>query len=363
MKQTVLYQIHLQLNAKMTEFQGWQMPLQYSSPAEEYQAVRAAAGLFDVGHLGRIELTGPGAQALLQKVFTRNVSRLLNGAAVYGLICNDAGFVLDDAMLFNMPAGKNGSRYLLTTNAANTGKILTWLKKNAGQDVVLSDLTQTMAQLALQGPKATIVLEALAGAHFKKFKKGQVKELSLAETIVTVSRTGYTGEPGYELFVPSERAEALWNAVLEAGKEHGVLPCGMACRDMLRLDMGYLQYGSELDETRTPIEAGLTGFIDFKKDFIGKEALLKRKDEGPKEKLIGFELFDKGIPKSGGSIFSENREIGKVTSAGHSPHRRKVIGLGYVISRYFQAGQEIEIEMKDREIAARIVELPFYRKK
>lgn len=363
MKQTTLYQIHLQLNAKMSDFQGWQMPLYYTNASDEYHAVRAAAGLFDVGHLGRIELAGPGAQPLLQTIFTRNMSRLAEGAAVYGLICNDAGFVLDDAILFRLPVGQDESRYLLTTNAVNTDKILLWLKKNMVRDVTVSDNTQAMAQFALQGPKANSVLETLAQKHFKKLKLNQVKELSLAGTSVMVSRTGYTGEQGYELFVPAGHAEVLWNAVLNAGKEHGVIPCGMAARDMLRIEMGYLQYGIDIDETRSPLEAGLSACLDFKKDFIGKDALLSRKAEGVQQRLIGFELYDKGIPRSGGSIFSENREIGVVTSGNTSPQRRKVIGLGYVLTRYAQPGQEIEIEVKDREIAAKIIELPFYRKR
>jgi aminomethyltransferase len=194
-------------------------------------------------------------------------------------------------------------------------------------------------------------------------KPRAIREIPVASSAVIVTRTGFTGEHGYELIAPADRAEALWDALMNAGRDEGILPCGFASRDLLRLEMGYLQYGSDLDETRTPLEAGLASFVDFKKDFIGKEALLKAKAGGVKQKIAGFVLLDKAIPRRGGSIFSENREIGVVTSGCLSPHLRKGIGLGYVVARYSQPGQEIEIEVRDREIVAKIVDLPFYKKK
>jgi aminomethyltransferase len=359
MKQTVLHQKHLQLNAKMTEFQGWQVPLQYSDVQDEYHAVRAAAGLFDIGCLGRIEVSGPGAAHLLQNIHTRNTEKIAEGTVHYGLLCNESGFILDDGLLFRL----SGNRYLITTNAANTEKILHWIGKHASGDVTVTDVTQTVAHVALQGPHASRIIEKIAAPNFKKIKPGSVREIVLEGATTIVSRTGYTGEHGYEFFFPADRAEAVWDAIMNAGSDAGILPCGLAARGILRLEMGYPQYGSDLDETRTPLEAGLGSFIDFKKDFIGKEALIKQQTEGTEQKLAGFVLLDKGVPKSGGSIFSENREIGLVTSGVHSPHVRNGIGLGYVVSRYAQAGQEIEIEIKDREIAAKIVDLPFYRKK
>ncbi len=369
-KQTALYPVHLRLKAKMVDFQGWQMPLLYSDTQEEYQAVRSTAGLFDVSHLGRIEVSGAGAAALLQKVFTRNVEKLVEGAAAYGLICNDAGSILDDVLLYRLPAEQSPSsaspaerRYLISTNAANTENILAWLKRHAGQDVRIADTTQTTVQVALQGPRSLHILEALTSHHFRKIKLRAARAVLLLDTSVLVSRTGYTGEHGYELFAPANLAESLWDAIMNAGKEIGVVPCGIGSRDILRLERGLPMYGNELDETRTPLEAGLGAFVDFKKDFIGKDALLKLKTEGVKQKLIGFTLLDKSIPRSGGSIFSENREIGTVTSGALSPYLRKGIGLGYVVSRYAQPGQEIEIEIRDKEIAAKIVDLPFYKKK
>jgi aminomethyltransferase len=359
MKQTVLHQKHLQANAKLTENQDWQTPLQFSDVLNEYHAVHTAAGLFDIGYLGRIEITGSGAASLLQNVLTVNIAAITSGSVHYALICNESGFVLDDVLILHLAA----NRYLLTTNAGNTDKILLWLKKHATDDVTISDKTRAVAQFALQGPQSFPILEKLAAPHLGKMKPKVVREVTIQDTAVTISRTGYTGDQGYELFVPSDRAEALWDAVMAAGSDHGLLPCGFACRDILRMETGHLLYGNDLDETRTPLEAGLGSFVDLKKEFIGKQPLLKIKAEGPKQKLAGFILVDKGVPKCGGSIFSESRDIGVVTSGVQSPHRRAGIGLGYVISRYAQAGQEIEIEVRDKEIAAKIVDLPFYRKK
>ena len=361
MKQTVLHQKQLQLQAKMTDFQGWQVPLQYSTVLDEYHAVRTAAGLFDVSFLGRIAIRGADAGVFLQRVFTRNIENLAAGAAAYGLLCNTSGRILDNAMLLHLP-GDDG--FLLCTNAANTEKIVSWLTTNAGgANVEIADQTRSLAQFALQGPQSLPVLEKLIGTHVKALKLRGVRERKLVGTKTIVSRTGYTGEHGYELFIHASHAEQLWDSILEAGQESGLLPCGQGSRDMLRLEMGYALYGNEIDETRTPVESGLDRFINFKKDFIGKDALLKLKPEDIKQKLAGFMLLDKGIPREGGSIFSESREIGIVTSGNHSPALRNGIGLGYVISRYAQPGQEIEIELKDREIAAKTMELPFYRKK
>lgn len=364
MKQTVLHPKHEFLKAKMTDFQGWQVPLQFSDVQDEYHAVRVAAGLFDVSYLGRIEVRGAGAASLLQSIVTRNTDRMAEGSAHYGLVCNEAGFVLDNLLILRLAAEKTApDRFLLCTNAANTDKILVWLKQHAPADAEITDRTLFTVHLSLQGPHSSQILEKLTSRHFKKLKPRAVREMSLLDTTVLVSRTGYTGEHGYEFITPADKAEALWDAVMDAGNDEGILPCGFACRDLLRLEMGYLLYGSDIDETRTPLEAGLDAFVDFKKDFIGKEALLKLKAGGLKEKLAGFVLLDKGQPKSGGSIFSENREIGVVTSGCLSPQLRKGIGLGYVVARYSQPGQEIEIEVRDREIAAKIVELPFYKKK
>ncbi len=364
MKQTVLHDVHQQLNAKFGEFQGWRMPAQYAEPADEHRAVRSAAGLFDLCHLGRIEVSGAGAQALLQKTFTRSMERISPGAALYGLLCNEQGGILDDALLFCLAEQGGAGRYLLVTNARSTDKMLAWMTSQAaGSSVEVSNRTAALAQISLQGPRSEDILERIAGSPYKKIKPRHFRIFKLVDAEVMVSRTGYTGEPGYEFFVPSETAPALWNALMDAGKDDGLAPCGMLARDLLRIEMGYPLYGVDMDEARNPFEAGLGAFLDLGKEFIGRDALRAIKESGTEAMLAGFEMIDKSIPRAGGSIFSESREIGAVTSGALSPSVRKGIGLGYVVTRYAQPGQEIEIEVKDKEIVAKIVQLPFYRKK
>jgi aminomethyltransferase len=363
MNETTLTARHNARNARMAEFEGSIMPQQFSDPAEEHHAVRSAAGLFDVSHLGRIEISGDGADNLLQGLFSRNVEQLPHGMAAYGVFCTESGGILDAVLLARLPAQKNSTGFLLTTSAPATAKVLTWLEGHAGSDAVIRDRTTELCQLALQGPHAEAVLEAVSGARHKKIRRRHIKEMAIGGIPVLVSRTGYTGEPGYELFVPADRAPGLWDSLLTAGSGFGLLPCGMTCRDILRIEAGYLRFGIDIDETRSPVEAGLMKVVDLSKEFIGKAAIIRRRDEGARETLVGFELFDKGIPRPGGTIFSESREIGAVTSGNHSYSRRKDVGFGYVVTRYALAGQEIEVEVKDREIAAKVIEMPFYRKK
>ena len=359
MKQTAIHMNHLQLNAKMGEFRGWDVPLLFSSINEEYHAVRYAAGLFDIGFLGRIEIAGTGSAAFLQQVFSRDVSRQAEGSALYGLLCTDAGAILADAILLRL----TGGRYLLTISAGTTEKVLSWLGKLEGKSVILTDHAEKTAHFALQGPSSAAVIEKLAAPHFKKLRTRQVKELPAEGGVVVISRTGYTGEDGYEFILPAASAPSFWDLLLQTGKDAGVLPCGNDVRDILRLEMGYLLYGNDIDETRSPWEAGLSSVVDVKKDFIGRDALIKLKAAGTRESIVGFALSERAVPRLGGSIFSENHEIGTVTSCALSPAMRGGIGLGYVQSRYAQPGQEVDIEAKDREFAAKIVEVPFYRKK
>ena len=363
MKNTVLSAVHLRQGVKMGEFQGWSLPLQFGDLEDEYHAVRSAAGLFDIGFLGRIELSGPGAEPLLQKLFTRDILSLPDGQAVYGLFCNDQGGILDAAVVLKLPPAKTGTSFLVTTNAIATDEIVAWLSRHAAGSVAVTDKTAELAQIALQGPRSDAVLDGCTGARRRKLRQKQVREFEVLGIKAVVSRIGFTGERGYELIVPADRAEQLWSGLLSAGKERGLLPCGMNCRDILRMEAGYVLPGLDVTGTRSPLEAGLMMVVDLHKDFPGKDSLVAQKQHGPEKRLIGFELFDKGIPKTGATIFSENREIGTVTSASHSYHRRRDVGLGYVIARYALAGQEIEVEIKDREIAAKVVDLPFYRKK
>ena len=359
MKQTVLHKKFLAAKIKMADFQGWETPLAFSDVPAEYNAARYAAGLFDISYLGRIEISGAGATAFLQKVLSRNTTKIAGGTAHSGLICNESGIILDNILIFHLST----SRYLLTTHAVSAEKILLWLKQHAGNDVRITDTTQSVAQFALQGPHSIPVIEKLAGAGFTKMKPKTVREITLLDTTILIARTGFTGGHGCELFVPADRAATVWDALISHGSGEGLLPCGLACRDTLRIEMGYLLFGNDIDETRSPFEAGLTTLLDFKKDFIGKEALLRQQSESLKQKLVGFVLLDKGVPKNGGSIFCDSREIGVVTSGAQSPHKLSGIGFGYVLTRYAQPGQVIEIEVRDKEITARIVDLPFLRRK
>ncbi len=359
MKQLVLHDKHLQSKAVMTDFQGWQVPQSYSDPQEEYYAVRHTAGLFDISYLGRIEIAGPKAGLFLQKLFSRNIDRMAQRTVHYGFFCNEQGGVLDDSVLYRL----SEDRFLLSINAINTGKILAWLRKHETGDERISDVTETTAQFSLQGPVSATLLENMLKPHFRKLRLHAAREVPLLDMTVLISRTGYSGEHGYEFFTAAEKSERLWDAIMNAGRDAGLLECGLASRDILRIEMGHLLYGIDIDEERTPVEACKDRFVDLKKEFVGKDALLGLKAGGTKQKLAGFILIDKSLPRSGGSIFSENREIGAVTSGTVSPSLRKGIGLGYVANRYAQPGQEIEIEIRDREIAARIVDLPFIRKK
>lgn len=365
MKQTTIHANHLQLKAKMGEFRGWEVPSLFTGINEEYHAVRHAAGLFDIGFLGRIEVAGTGSAAFLQQVFSRDVSRQAEGSALYGLICTDAGTILSDALLLRLPSGGKaaGDRFFLTVSAGATEKVFSRLGKLGGESIALMDHTENTAHFSLQGPSSAAVLEKLSAPHFKRLRTRQVKELPAEGGAVVVSRTGYTGEDGYEFILPAASAPSFWDLLLQTGKDAGVLPCGNDVRDILRLEMGYLLYGNDIDETRTPWEAGLSAVVDVRKDFIGRNALVKLKAAGTRESIVGFTLSERAVPRQGGSIFSENHEIGTVTSGALSPSMRGGIGLGYLQSRYAQPGQEVDIESKDREFAAKIVELPFYRKK
>jgi aminomethyltransferase len=363
MKQTALFESHTRNGARMGDVQGWRLPVQFTDPSEECYGVRSAAGLFDVGCLGRIEVAGAGADRFLGSLFSRDVISISEYSFRYGLFCNDAGGIIDAGILARLPSGKNDRRYLVTSSTEATEKILAWLRHRAPQGISIDDRTGSLAQVALQGPRSDDILQAVAGSTFKRLKHKRLKEMTITGTAVLVSRSGLTGERGYELFVPADQAAALWDILLRSGRGFGLVPCGSTCRDMLRIEAGIAQQGSELTETRTPFEAGLMSVVDLSHDFVGRAALLRLRDETPRMTLVGFELFDKGIPNAGGIIYSESREIGTATSGNHSPHRRRDVGLGYVDRRYAQAGQEIDVEVKDSEISARIIPLPFYRRK
>ncbi len=362
MKRTPLYETHVKLGAKIVPFAGWQMPLSYSGVTDEHQTVRTAVGLFDISHMGRFELSGKGAEAYLEQLTPGPVHKMQRGSAQYSMLLNENGGIIDDIYLYK----RGVDRFFVIVNAANLEKDFKWMTGHLPHGVELKDVSGETAMLALQGPRSWEVLVQII-----PFGKSEIPLRNFIETELVpargakalIARTGYTGEKGYELVVPAEAAETVWNALLEAGKAERIKPAGLGSRDTLRLEMGYPLYGHDMNEETTPLEADLERFIDFGKDFIGKEALVRQREKGLQRKLIGFELLTGGVPREGHMIYSDQKEIGKVASGNFSPSLRKGIGMGYVDIRYSEEGSEILIDIRGNATPAVIVKRPFYKKK
>lgn len=362
MKRTPLYERHVKSGAKIVPFAGWQMPLSYTGVTDEHQSVRTAVGLFDISHMGRFELSGKGAEAYLERLTPGPVHKMQRGSAQYSMLLNETGGILDDIYLYKRGVDK----FFVIVNAANLDKDFKWMTSHLPAGVDLKDVSGETALLALQGPKSWETL-----AQIIPFGKSEIALRNFIETELVpargakgiIARTGYTGEKGYELVVPAEAAETVWTALLEAGKGERIKPVGLGARDTLRLEMGYPLYGHDMDEKTTPIEADLERFIDFEKDFIGKEALIGQREKGAQRKLIGFELLTGGVPREGHTIYSDQKIIGKVASGNFSPSLRKGIGMGYIDPRYSDIGSEILIDIRGNATPAIIVKRPFYKKK
>ncbi len=362
MNRTPLYEEHKKLGAKIVPFAGWEMPLSYAGVLEEHRATRSGVGLFDISHMGRIEVTGPASAALLDRVATSSVKKLAVGGMQYALACNEQGGILDDIMIYRF----GEQRYFVCANASNAEKIFQWLTKQAADfsGVEVIDRSAELAQLAVQGPRSRDLMKPLTEADLDRLKLRHCIETKVAGVPMRLSRSGYTGELGYELYLPADRARKVWETLLHKGSAHGLKLCGLGCRDTLRLEMGYPLYGNDMDETTTPIEASLEFTVDFKKDdFIGREVMIRQKENGISRKLIGFELLRRGVPRHGHTIFSDGKEIGVVTSGNHSPSLNKGIGMGYVQTLFAELGGEILIDIRGNAVPAVIVERPFYRKK
>lgn len=361
MKRTPLFRQHQQLGGKLVDFAGWEMPIQYGGVVEEYQAVREAVGLFDVSHMGRVTAEGREAEAFLQRVTTNNVSKLAVGDAQYSMVCNPAGGIKDDIFVYRLGA----TRFLVCVNASNRDKIVSWLFQKAPQgDIRLSDESDEMAQIALQGPQSREVLRALCPSAAETLKPRQCAEADVLGARGVVSRTGYTGEVGYELYVPSNKAVAVWDGLMKAGEKAGIKACGLGARDLLRLEVGYLLYGNDMDEQTTPLEAGAAFAVDFTKgEFIGSQVLLEQKEKGPAKRLVAFELLQKGVPRHEMTIISDGQAIGVVTSGNLSPRLQKGIGLGYVPPKFSAPGAQFQIDIRGRMHPAVVVKLPFYKRK
>ncbi|MCE7794303.1 glycine cleavage system aminomethyltransferase GcvT [Salipaludibacillus sp. CUR1] len=360
-KQTPLYEVYAESNGKTIDFGGWDLPVQFSGIKQEHEAVRTKAGLFDVSHMGEIEVKGKGTLSFLQKVLTNNVLKAKNGACQYTAMCYEDGGTIDDLVLYK----RADDNVLLVVNASNIEKDFKWLKEHATEDVEVVNVSEAYAQLSVQGPKAEeisqrLTNEDLSEITFFKFREG----VSFAGKDVLVSRTGYTGEDGFEIYCKPEDAVHLWRSILEEGESDGLLPCGLGARDTLRFEAKLALYGQELSKDITPIEAGI-GFAvktDKEEDFIGKEVLKKQKEEGAPRKLSGLEMIDKGIPRTDYEVFKDGEKIGFVTTGTQSPTLKKNVGLAMIDSEHAELGNIVEVQVRKRRLKAEIVKTPFYKR-
>ncbi len=360
LNRTPLYEQHLAHGGKMVSFAGWEMPVQYESGiTAEHHAVRQRAGLFDVSHMGEFEIRGPQALDLVQRVSTNDAAALEPGQAQYSTLPQKDGTLLDDLLVY-----RYSDRFMLVVNASNRARDLEHILAEArGFDAGVTDRTDEVALLALQGPAAARVLAPLTATHLGGIGYYRFAEGIVAGTPMTISRTGYTGEDGFELYMPASAAPALWRRLLGAGEEEGLVPAGLGARDSLRLEMGYALYGNDLDETRTPLEGGLGWVVKpAKGDFVGREALLRQKEKGIEHKLAGFRLLERGFPRPGYEIWPQEGDaaIGTVTSGTLSPTLGEGIGMGYVPAAQAAPGTPLRIMVRGKPLAAQVVRPPFY---
>jgi aminomethyltransferase len=353
-KKTPLYDEHVAAGARIVDFVGWAMPMSYRGIVSEHRLVRRAVGLFDVSHMGEFVLTGGDALASLDRIVTNRVDALTEGRVQLSLMVNESGGILDDLLVYRLPG-----RYMLVVNAANREKDLAWVRDHVRGDTQVLDVTEETALVAVQGPAAESVMGAIVDADVAALPYYYSAEMGAAGREALVSRTGYTGEDGFEIYCAPDDAPTVWGALLEAGSPYGIEPVGLGARDTLRLEMGYALYGHEMDETRTPVESGLLWITKLDKgDFIGRDAIARRKEEGPRERLVGFELTGRGVPRKDQRIMSGGEVVGTVTSGTYSPSLDRGIGLGYVPP---DTGETVAIDVRGNGVSARIVGLPFYR--
>ena len=359
LKRTPLCEIHRRLGARMVAFGGWEMPVQYAGILEEHRAVREQAGLFDVSHMGEIEITGPGALEAVQRLTPNDASRLSVGEVQYSALTTPEETFVDDITVYKF----TNDRYWLTVNAANIEKDFAWIREHVIAGAEARNVSDDMALLALQGPRAQEILEKLTSVElgtlrYFRFVEGQVIDIDCC-----ISRTGYTGEDGFELYIPPQYAATLWNALLDAGALAGLQPCGLGARDTLRLEAKMALYGQDIDDRHTVLEADLGWIVKLeKREFIGHEALARQKMNGISRKLVGFEMCGRGIARPHYAIAKDGQPIGEVTSGGPAPSLGKNIGLGYVAVQYAAIGTEFDIVIRGQNVAARVVRTPFYKR-
>ncbi len=360
MKSTALTQLHISLGAKMVPFAGYNMPVSYTGLNEEHIAVRNSVGVFDVSHMGEFILKGNKALDLIQKVTSNDASVLVDGKAQYSCFPNETGGIVDDLIVYRIDA----ETYMLVVNAGNIDKDWNWLQKHNTMGVDMKNISEQTSLLAVQGPNALATLQKLtevklADIPYYSFVKGRFNGVDN----VVISNTGYTGAGGFELYFENQAAEHMWKAIFDAGKEFDIKPIGLGARDTLRLEMGFCLYGNDIDDTTSPLEAGLGWITKFTKEFVNRTALEQQKINGLNKKLVGFEMIDRGIPRHDYTIVDAlGKAIGKVTSGTQSPSLGKAIGLGYVNSSHAKADTEIFVQIRDKAIKAKVCKIPFLKK-
>ena len=360
LKRTPLFDDNVALGAKMVGFGGWEMPVSYSGIINEHLAVRSSAGLFDVGHMGIAEISGPGALSFIQNLATNDASKLEIFRAQYSILCNDRGGVVDDILVYRLP-----DKFILILNASNAEKDLAWLKSHATNNVKIEHRND-LAMLSLQGPKAELILSGVCDINLAPLKHNDCAQGKVFGKTCAISRTGYTGEDGFELILSSQDCRAVWEGLLEKGKAFGLLPCGLGARDSLRLEAALPLYGHEYTEGISPLEAGYGWAVKLEKSgFIGKDALSRQKAGGVKKKLVGLELQDRSIPRQGYTVFLDeamNDNVGEVTSGTFSPFFKKPIGMAYLDSPSAILGSVVWVNIRDKACPGKIVGLPFYKR-
>lgn len=354
---TPLYNKHLELNATMVNFAGYKMPMQYSSIFEETKAVRNSAGLFDVSHMGEVEVSGNNRAEFIDYLVTSDITKLKKFQAKYTTMLDKNGGIIDDLVVYNLP-----EKYFIVVNAANQENDFEWIEQHRKSDVKIQNTSKEYFQLAVQGPNSQNIIAKITKENPSDLNFYHSKEETIGKIKVLLSRTGYTGEDGFEIYGKSEEAEEIWDNIMEAGKKEGILPCGLGARDLLRLEMGYCLYGNDITKETTPLEATLSWVVSLdKKDFIGKDILLKQKKEGTTRKLVGVLVPGKKIPRHGYKILINKKEAGIITSGNYSPNLSHSIAMGYVNKPFEKEGTEVEIDIRNTLVQGKITKLPFWK--
>ena len=358
LKATPLLDLHKELGAKLVPFVGWNMPIQFAGVLSEHTCVRERVGLFDVSHMGEIEVKGKDAKKFLQFLLSNNVEKMFDGSILYSLMCYETGGVVDDLLAYRF----SENHYFLCVNASNSDKDYDWIARHASSfNVNIKNTSSETSQLALQGPDAKNVLQSLCDISlddlsYYNFRKGMVNNV---ESLI--SRTGYTGEDGFELYLSPEKVSEVFRSLMEQGRSYGIQPIGLGARDTLRIEMGYPLYGNEIDNNPTPLDAGLGWVIKFDKgEFLGRGSLLKQKEQGsPRRKLVGLKLLTRGVPRAHYQVFKNGESVGEVTSGTFSPTLNTGVGLCYVSSEYSDIGNHLDVKIRDQLVATEVIQLPF----